>query len=377
MKPIVAAARMRNNCKRETQNVKRKFVIPMPSRLTRHISPFRLFLLALAAIALAGCGAKHETSSSDSPNLPTAQVRVQTAESKSRAVTEEVVGTIRAKLHATLEAKLNGRIEKLPVALGDKVSKGQLIAKLDAAEITAKLDQAKASLDQAERDWKRVSDLFEQSGVSRSEYDAAQSRLLIAKGAVAEATAMNSYVEIAAPFDGVVTRKWADVGDLAAPGKPIIEIEDPSALQLEADVPEMVASQIQRGATLVVRVDSVSGDLSGVITEIAPTADPLSRTFRVKLDLPQAPGLMSGQFARLVVPLGENRSLRVPASAVLQRGQLEIVFVAEQQRARLHLVKTGKRVGNEVEILSGLDEGDSVVTDHVALLTDGQPVEAK
>ena len=368
---------MRNNCKRETQNVKRKFVIPMPSRLTRHISPFRLFLLALAAIALAGCGAKHETSSSDSPNLPTAQVRVQTAESKSRAVTEEVVGTIRAKLHATLEAKLNGRIEKLPVALGDKVSKGQLIAKLDAAEITAKLDQAKASLDQAERDWKRVSDLFEQSGVSRSEYDAAQSRLLIAKGAVAEATAMNSYVEIAAPFDGVVTRKWADVGDLAAPGKPIIEIEDPSALQLEADVPEMVASQIQRGATLVVRVDSVSGDLSGVITEIAPTADPLSRTFRVKLDLPQAPGLMSGQFARLVVPLGENRSLRVPASAVLQRGQLEIVFVAEQQRARLHLVKTGKRVGNEVEILSGLDEGDSVVTDHVALLTDGQPVEAK
>ena len=183
--------------------------------------------------------------------------------------------------------------------------------------------------------------------------------------------------KIVAPFDGVVTKKWADVGDLAAPGKPLIAIEDPSGLQLEADVPQAIASHVQRDARLAARVDGVSGELTGTVSEIAPAADPVSRTFRVKVDLPAQPGLSSGQFARLLVPVGESNSLRVPASAVVQRGQLEIVFVVANQHAQLHLVKTGKRVGDEMEILSGLHAGDAVVVDGAAQLTDGQPVEAK
>jgi len=292
-------------------------------------------------------------------------------------MTEEVVGTVRARLHATLEAKLSGRIDKLPVVLGQRVKAGELVARLDAAEINARLEQAEAALEQAERDWKRVSALFQQQSVTRAEYDAAQSRNRLAKGAAAEAKAMMSYVEIVAPFDGVVTKKWVDVGDLAAPGKPLISIEDPSALQLEADVPQAIASRVQGGARLAARVDDVSGELTGTVSEIAPTADSVSRTFRVKVDLPGKPGLRSGQFARLAVPVGESHSLRVPASAVVQRGQLEIVFVVANQRAQLHLVKTGKRVGDEMEILSGLHAGDVVVIDGAAQLTDGQPVEAK
>ena len=292
-------------------------------------------------------------------------------------MTEEVVGTVRARLHATPEAKLSGRIDKLPVVLGQRVKAGELVARLDAAEINARLEQAEAALEQAERDWKRVSALFQQQSVTRAEYDAAQSRNRLAKGAAAEAKAMMSYVEIVAPFDGVVTKKWVDVGDLAAPGKPLISIEDPSALQLEADVPQAIASRVQGGARLAARVDDVSGELTGTVSEIAPTADSVSRTFRVKVDLPGKPGLRSGQFARLAVPVGESHSLRVPASAVVQRGQLEIVFVVANQRAQLHLVKTGKRVGDEMEILSGLHAGDVVVIDGAAQLTDGQPVEAK
>jgi len=302
---------------------------------------------------------------------------VQTVESKSRAVTEDVVGTVRAKLHATLEAKLSGRIDKLPVVLGQRVKAGELVTRLDAAEINARLEQAEASLEQAERDWKRVSALFEQQAVTRAEYDAAQSRDRVAKGAAAEAKAMMSYVELVAPFDGVVTKKWVDVGDLAAPGKPLISIEDPSALQLEADVPQAIASHIQRDARLAARVDGVSGELTGTVSEIAPAADSASRTFRIKVDLSAQPGLSSGQFARLLVPVGENNSLRVPITAVVPRGQLEIVFVVENQHAQLHLVKTGKRVGDELEILSGLHAGDAVVTDGAAQLTDGQPVVAK
>jgi RND family efflux transporter MFP subunit len=329
------------------------------------------------ALVLGGCGSKPETSKGNSSNLPAAAVRIQTVQSKPQAITEEVVGTVRAKLHATLEAKLSGRIDKLPVVLGQRVKAGELVARLDAAEINARLDQAEASLEQAERDWKRISALFEQQAVTRSEYEAAQARHRVAKGAAAEAKAMMSYVEVVAPFDGVVTKKWADVGDLAAPGKPLLAIEDPSALQLEADVPQAIASHVQRDARLAARVDGVSGELTGTVSEIAPAADSISRTFRVKVDLSEQPGLSSGQFARLLVPIGESNSLRAPASAVVQRGQLEIVFVVANQHAQLHLVKTGKRVGDEMEILSGLQAGDAVVVEGAAQLTDGQPVETK
>lgn len=185
------------------------------------------------------------------------------------------------------------------------------------------------------------------------------------------------YVEVLAPFDGVVTRKWADVGDLATPGKPLVGLEDPSLLQLEADVPEAIASRIQPDARLAIQIDPSKGDLIGTVKEIAPTADPASRTIRVKLDLPQAADVRSGQFARLVVPVGESSSVRVPATAVVFRGQLEIVFVVTNQRAQLHLVKTGRKIGQEVEILAGLEPGESIVVGGAALLTDGQPVEAK
>jgi RND family efflux transporter MFP subunit len=147
-------------------------------------------------------------------------------------------------------------------------------------------------------------------------------------------------------------------------------------LQLEADVPQAIAAHCQRDARLAARVDGISGELTGTVSEIAPTADPVSRTIRVKVYLPGQPGLSSGQFARLVVPVGEGNSLRVPETAVVQRGQLEIVFVVVKQHAQLHLVRTGKRIGDEMEILSGLRAGDAVVVEGAAPLTDGQAVEA-
>jgi len=117
---------------------------------------------ALAALVAAGCGHKGEGAKENATRLPTAQVRVQAAENKLQAVSEEVVATVQAKLHATLEAKLSGRIDKLPVVLGQRVKAGELLARLDAPEINARLEQAEAALEQAERDWKRIAALFEQ-----------------------------------------------------------------------------------------------------------------------------------------------------------------------------------------------------------------------
>jgi len=338
---------------------------------------FVLAAILSVATVLTGCGAKPESSKGRSSQLPVATVQTATAESKTQTNTEEVVGTVRAKTRATLEAKVSGRITTLPVVLGQPVRAGELVVRLDAPEIVARRDQAEASLQQAERDWKRIAALFEQQAVTRAEYEAADTRRRVAEGAAAEAKAMLGYVELVAPFDGVVTKKWVEAGDLATPGKPLLTLEAPSELQLEADVPEAMASHVRREAHLAYRADDVSGEMTGVVSEIAPNADPGSRTFRVKLDLPPTPGLRPGQFVRLQVPVGESRSLRVPAVAVVQRGQLEIVFVIANQSAQLRLAKTGRCFGNTVEILSGLDADDSVVVDGADRLSDGQPLETK
>lgn len=336
-----------------------------------------LLALPVGMALLVGCGKAHQGRTAARPEPPTIQVRTQTVEAKPLATFENVVGTVQAKLRATIEAKTSGRITDMPVVLGQKIKARELLARLDAPEIKARLDQAEASLQQAERDAKRVSSLFNEQAATRAEYEAADSRYRVARGVVAEARAMMGYVEIRAPFDGVVTRKWVDVGDQAAPGKPLMDIEDPSQLQLEADVPEAIASRITPDARMTIRVGQSTNDLSGTLAEIAPIADPTSRTFRVKLDVPARPGLMSGQFAKLIVPVGENTSVCAPTSAVVQRGQTEILFVVENQHACLRLVKTGRRVNEETEILSGLDSGDLVVVEDPRQLVDGQPLQEK
>ena len=355
------------------------FKLPSLAEMTRAGSWGRMRWVGVPVgiMLLAGCGKPHEGHTVSQTELPALRVRTQTVESKPVAAVEEVVGTVRARLRATLEAKTSGRITDMPIILGQRIKAGELVARLDAPEIKARLDQAEAALQQAEREWKRVSALFDQQAATRADYDAADSRYLVAKGAVAEARALMGYAEILAPFEGVVTRKWADVGDLAAPGKPLLDVEDPSTLQLDADVPEAIAAKIKPDARMTIRLRDVNGDLAGTVAEIAPIADPTSRTFRVKLDMPGSVGLMSGQFARLLVPVGEAASLRLPSSAVVQRGQMELVFTVENQHARLHLVKTGRRENDQTEILSGLDAGDSVVIDNPQQLVDGQPVQGK
>jgi len=335
-----------------------------------------LVVTLLAATLAAGCK-PHDPRGTPAQNLPTATVRAEVAEARKHLATEEVVGTVRARLQARIEAKVAGRIVEMLAAPGQPVKAGDLLAQLEVREVQARLDQALAQRDQAERDYKRFATLVEQKAVTRQEFDAAQSRERVTRAAVTEAETMLGYARITAPFDGVVTRKLADVGDLAAPGKPLLELEDPAALRLEADVPEALIGKIRPGARMPVRVPTIDVELMGTVSEIAPAADPNSRTFGVKLDLPPTEGLRAGQFGRVVVPVAETMALRIPVSAVIQRGQLHLVFVVADQRAQMRLVKTGKRTGDDVEIASGLSPGESIVTENAASLVDGQPVELK
>lgn len=325
------------------------------------------------AILLTACRKNPEPAAP--ATLPAATVRVQAIESKTRAATEEVMGTIRARHRAVLEAKVSGGIEALPVVPGQSVKAGQTLVELDAREIQARLDQALTQREQLGRDTERLRQLLANNAVSRQEFESLESRHRVAKAAVTEAETMLAYTKVVAPFDGIITRKHAEIGDLAAPGKPLLEMENLNSLRLEADVPEAAISHIVAGAQLSVRVAGVTHDLSATVSEIAPAADPNSRTFLVKLDLPANSGARTGQFGRLTVPLGETSALRIPASALILRGQLELVFVAGNAQAQMRLVKSGKRIGDEIEILSGLNRGDQIIIENAAGLRDGQPLE--
>ncbi len=358
--------------------MKSKIRNPKSERSSRFAGPLAASAgIALAAVFLSGCGPEAAKPAATAPALPPATVKVMKVEPRRVPSTEEVVGTVRAKLRASLEAKVAGRIDQMPVVAGQLVKKGDLIARLEVQEIQAKLDQAKAAAEQADRDLQRFAALLKQKAVTQAEFDGMEARQRIAKAGVAEATTMLDYASVTAPFDGVVARKFADVGDLASPGRPLVELEDPSALRLEADVSEALIGRIQTGAKMTVRVASLDTPLEGVVSEISPAADPNSRTFRVKFDLPPTAGLRLGQFARVLVPLGEVQAVCVPTGAVVQRGQMQMVFVVDGQKARMRLVKVGKPLGTDVEILSGLEASDQVVVGGAANLLDGQPLQVQ
>ncbi|MGB9602155.1 MAG: efflux RND transporter periplasmic adaptor subunit [Limisphaerales bacterium] len=324
---------------------------------------------------LGGCMKKEEHQRrAAEPMAEPIKVKTVTISSKQRQAYEIVVGTVRAKTSAVIEAKVSGKIESLLVAPGQTVKAGELLAKLDAREIQAKLEQAKALYDQAASDLKRYTALLESGSVTQIEYDARVAQYKVAEAALKEAQTMLGYIDVTAPFNGVITRKIADVGDLAYPGKPILEIEDPQRLRFEANVPEALYDVIKLGNKYRILIPSLKDEIEGVVSEIAPVADPNTRTFLVKLDLPQQAGLRSGQFGRLRIPVSQNSALRVPVQAIVIRGQLEIGFVVETNVARLRLVKTGERVGNEVEVLSGIEPNEQVIVEPVARLKDGQPI---
>jgi len=307
------------------------------------------------------------------PALPVEVVEVQTAP---RAVVEDVVGTVRTKTRAVVEAKVSGRIAKLPVVLGQKMKAGDLVVEIDAQEIRSRYERAKAERDQAKQDLERATVLVKKQVMSRQEFDGVEARFRVAEASANEAEAMLGYARVTSPFDGVVSRKLAEVGDLAIPGRPLLEIEDRGTLRFEADIPEALIAGISAGQKILVRLPSAGKVLEAEVVEVSPTADAASRTFLIKLDLPADSVIRAGQFGRAAIPVGTADSIRVPLRAVVRRGQMEMVFVNRDGAAVLRLVKTGKREGEDIEILSGLTPGESVIVSGAAGLVDGQRVEA-
>lgn len=317
----------------------------------------RGILLVAAAALLAGCGHKSETGQS----LPPVKVQTLQVELQQTPDIYEVVGTVRPKISATVSAKVMATIEEVPIKAGDTVTAGQLLARLDDRELRAEFDRTKA-------DYDRLKTLLAQQVIAPSEFDAVNARYSVAQTAL-------SYARVTAPFDGIVAAKTCDAGDLTAPNKPLFVIEQTNAYRLEARVPERFATAAVPGKSVHVIIDATGEKCTGTIGESEPSADAVSRGFLIKIDLQCGQPVQSGMFGRAQLLTGERPALFVNKSAVHQRGQLTYLFMASEGRAQMRLVKTGKEYLDAVEILSGLQAGERVITSASGELADGSPIQ--
>lgn len=330
-------------------------------------------LILIPALFLTACGGHGEKPATPAV-LPPAAVKAHTVSLRPVMAVEEIVGTVRAKQRAAVEAKVSGRILEYLAVPGQAVKEGDLLARLDVDEIEAKVTQARAVMDQAKRDTDRLRGLVASGATTRQDFESAEARQKVAAAALTEAETMLGYARVGAPFTGVITRKLADVGDFAMPGKPLLEIEAPDVLRFEADVPEAIFDRVKSGAVMQVTISSPPRTLAAKVSEISPVADAASRTFPVKFDLPVTEGLRSGQFGRVAVPVAETEAISVPSASLTKRGQMEIVHVISGGHAQLRLVRSGRVSGGDTEILAGLNAGEQIALPPAGGLEDGQPV---
>jgi RND family efflux transporter MFP subunit len=332
----------------------------------------------------------------------------------------EAVGTVQPIDTSTLSSKIMGTVREIRVQEGDRVKQGDTLVVIDKRQVAAQLRQAQAALDETRRaeaaavsardaavagaqlaraTYERYLRLIKEDSASRQEFDevearhlqsqaslkqveqmlaAARYRAQQAEAAVSSAGVASDDATIMAPYDGIVTGKMSDVGDLATPGTPILTLEGTGGYRVDVVLAEAYFKAVRLKQTVMIRIPSL-GDhaLEGIIETIVPAADQSSRSFLVKIALPADETVRSGMFARVVIKTGEERMMLIPASAVVPQGQLTGIFIVDgEQIARFRLIRTGRRFGDTLEVITGLHEEQRFVVKPSPALVDGAHVEA-
>lgn len=374
-------------------------------------------LLAITALT-AGCG-KVPPAKTESAAMPPVAVKTIGVETIAWPTVYEAVGTVRARTSVQLASRVMGYVREMKVNAGDRVSAGQLIAVLDARDLEAGVQQAnagvieaqsaipeadngiaaaKANLELSQVTYKRMKDLYDQRSISNQEFDEMTSRLKLAQANYDTALARRQqldakikqaesvrnsaeitrgWAEIRAPFTGVVTEKRASAGDMAAPGTPLLTIEQAGAYQLEVPVEEVRLGVIRAGQAVSVKLDAFDQAIPAKVSEIMPAIDPASRSFIAKIFLPPDPRLHSGLFGRTRFVLGTREAIAVPRAAVAEIGQVRNVLVAENGVARARMLSLGEVQGDLIEVLSGVSAGDRIVNPRPSNVSDGSRIEAR
>ncbi len=340
------------------------------------------------AVTISACS-KREEIVHEAPKAPVVKVYVARVGKSDIPQFSESVGTVKASRKATVASKIMGSVARLNFKEGDRVKEGAVLVEIDNREINAQMEQAQAAVTEAaasyrnaEINLKRMKALLERKSVTPQQVDNAVMQFDMAKARTQQAHAnvealkvMLGYARVSAPFDGVITEKAIEKGEMTSPGRPLYTLTDDRILRLEAEIRESEIKGIKAGAPIDVRVDALDKVLQGKVSQIVPSGDPATHSFLVKIDLPGAEGLMPGMFGRANITKGMTVSLLVQKSALIEKGQHTGVFVVKEKRAGYRMIKTGMVSGDKVEVLSGLMEGEEVAVSNVEKLSDGSPVE--
>lgn len=349
-------------------------------------------MIGAALVAAVGCGggAGHEAPAAVEP------VRAAVARAERQDVPQrvELSGTVEADRQAAVSSRVMATVTAVHVQAGDRVAAGQALVDIDPqtaqgqeAQARGALAQAQAGLALAERNYERFKALAASGSASeleldlaRMQYEQARGAVEQAGGAVAAASSVARESHVVAPFAGRVAARLVEVGDLAAPGRPLVMVESAVGRRLVLAVPERVkaGAALGVGTVVAVRIDVLGerGELEGRVAEVAPGADPASHTFRVEVQLPVA-DLPSGVAGRAWVAVGGRQVVTVPRAALIDRGGLTLVAVRDaDDRARTRAVTVGATLADDrVEVLSGLAGGEDVLLALTAPPADGAPVE--
>ena len=379
------------------------------------MKPYYPFL-PIPLLLLASCGSEPARRSTGAQTPPVA-ARLAAVSTEKWPASYEATGTVRARTTATISSRVMAYVQQVSAQVGDHVGEGQPLITLDARDLDASLRQAEAgrasiesaipelesataaasaNLNLAQATFKRMEELAGKKSISNQEFDEASARLKAAQAnfdmarsrrtqlnsrmaqaeqEVRTAGIMREYARLAAPFSGVVISRSVEPGNLAAPGAPLLTIEQDGLYRLEASVDESKLASVRVGQAVEAAIEDRK--VSARVSEIVPSVDAASRTYIVKLDLPAMPQLRTGMFGRAIFPLGAEKVVAAPVAALMESGQLQSVFVVEGGAAHTRLVTTGRRAGDAVEVLSGLNAGEKVVAPLVPGLQDGARVEAR
>jgi len=350
---------------------------------------FALAGLVALGVGLSGCGDESTPSPAQNEQVNVHEVTVTKVALGRVPVLVNVPGAVVPDQQARIASRLMGNIQTLPVKLGDHVKRGDLLFTIDPQDINSQISQARAAFQQAQAalenaraDFERFSELLREESVSRQQFDGvrlqynvAQENLAAAKAGLEQAEAQLNYANVRAPFDGVVVQKLAVAGDLAAPGNPIVVIENLRSLSVQTEVSQDLFAAIQVGDKAFIQVDGVSQSLEGEVYSLVAAANPRTRGHTTKLSLPVVDNVNSGTFARISFIRGERQAILIPVSAVVNRAGIEGVFVlTEDSHVQFRMVRLGTQKGDYVEVQAGLDMNEVVVVTHNQTLVNGDRV---
>jgi RND family efflux transporter MFP subunit len=310
-----------------------------------------------------------------------------TAEVAQRTVPREyrLDGVVEAVNRATVSAQTQGQVKEILYDVDDFVKKGDVIVRLRdnehrarVAQATAELKSAKAQSVRAKDEYTRIEDLFKKKSASAAERDnaeaelaSAQARLEAAQAALDQAQEQLGYTVIRAPYSGIVIERQVELGEIASPGQPVMTGVSLDELRVAVDVPQSVIPAVRELGEVKVYLPHGGSDATVVqparIT-VFPFADLGSNTFRVRLDLPEGvPGLFPGMFVKTGFITGKKDELTVPKSAVVYRSEVTGVYVVDTDGVvRMRQIRVGRNLGDELVVLSGLTEGETVALDPIA-----------